>query len=146
MNLGHRGETLIKKIETLSLTSYKASEHDPWTIGWGHTTGVHEGMTITEAAAEILFRSDVADSEKAVNDLCINLTQSMFDATVSLCFNVGPRAISGRSTIGRALRRRQWIEAWQGFSLWVRTKNMELGQSRRRSLEMILFVADGWPE
>jgi len=146
MNLGQRGETLIKKIETLSLTSYKKSEKDPWTIGWGHTTGVHEGMTITETTAELLFKADVADSERVVNDLGLNLTQSMFDALVSLCFNVGPRAISGRSTIGRALRRRQWIEAWQGFSLWVRTKNMELGQSRRRSLEMILFVADGWPD
>ena len=146
MNLGQRGATLIKKIETLSLTSYKKSEEDPWTIGWGHTAGVHEGMTITETTAELLFKADVADSERVVNDLGLNLTQSMFDALVSLCFNVGPRAISGRSTIGRALRRRQWIEAWQGFSLWVRTKNMELGQSRRRSLEMILFVADGWPD
>lgn len=142
MNIGLRGETLIKRYEDLRLTSYDDGT-GTWTIGWGHTRGVHPGMTITEDTAETLFKEDVLPAENAVNAVEVPLTPSMFDALTSLCFNVGGRAVSGRSTIGKALRIRDYIGAWRGFALWTATPGFELGLARRRSAEMGLFLEDG---
>ena len=144
MNLGPRGEALIKHYEGLRLTSYDDGR-GVWTVGWGHTRGVHEGMTITEAAAETLFVEDLHPANVAVNAVGRPLTQSMFDALVSLCFNVGGSAVSGRSTIGKALRVGDYIGAWRGFALWTATPGAEVGLARRRSAEMVLFWEDGRP-
>lgn len=142
MNLGPRGESLIKSYEQLRLTSYDDGT-GTWTIGWGHTKDVHPGTTITAETAEHYFSDDVLGVEGAINSLRIPLTQSQFDALASLIFNVGPDAISGRSTIGRALRAGDWRAAWKGFALWSATPGMELGQARRRTSEMMLFLEDG---
>lgn len=145
MNLGKRGKDLIKSFEKLRLISYRPTPNDVWTIGWGHTNGVREGMTIDEATAERFLTEDVRKTEVAINDAGAKLTQSMFDAIVSLCFNVGIRAVSDHATIGRAIRSGDWIDAWRGFDLWTATSGAELGLARRRSREMALFLEDGWP-
>ncbi len=142
MNLGWRGSALIKSFEVLNLTSYEDST-GTWTIGWGHTRGVRPGMTITERTAEELFAEDAEHAQSAVLALGIPLLQSQFDALVSLVFNVGPGAISGRSTIGRALRAGDRLAAWRGFTLWIATRGAEFGLARRRTAEMALFLADG---
>lgn len=149
MKLGERGEALIKGFETLRLKSYDDGLGN-WTIGYGHTRGVRQGMKITMEAAQRFFREDVEPLEKAVTSLDLNLTQSQFDAIISLCFNVrqGIGAISGHSTIGNALRQggiTGIINAWRGFSLWTNTPGVELGLARRRTAEMALFLEDGVP-
>lgn len=60
-----------------------------WTIGYGHTHGVTEGLTITEQIADELLKEDLKDFEKCINDLHINLRQNQFDALVALVFNIG---------------------------------------------------------
>lgn len=142
MKLGSRGVELIKSFEELHLTSYDDGT-GTWTIGWGHTRSVHPGTTITLDTAKRYFDSDTAAAIRAVNELNIPLTQSQFDALVALNFNCGSGTISGRSTIGKALRLGDWRSAWKGFTLWSATPGMELGQARRRTAEMALFLADG---
>ena len=39
-------KALVKEFEGLYLKAYKCPA-GVWTIGWGHTSGVREGMTIT---------------------------------------------------------------------------------------------------
>ncbi len=65
------------------------------TIGYGHTSSVYEGQTITEHDAEELLRKDLMWFEQEVCRL-INgpLTQNEFDAIVSFTFNVGSGALS----------------------------------------------------
>lgn len=65
------------------------------TIGYGHTTGVYEGQTITEHDAEELLRKDLMWFEQEVSRL-INgpLNQNEFDAIVSFTFNVGSGALA----------------------------------------------------
>lgn len=84
----------MKTTETLRLTSYK-DQGGVWTIGWGHTHGVHEGQTITEAQAESLFKGDLLTFERAVAALYPRATQKQFDALVSLAYNSGVGAVSG---------------------------------------------------
>ena len=80
---------LIKSFESLRLEAYRCPA-GVWTIGWGHTTGAHEGMRITEKAAEELLRRDIAQVELDLGPVIhAALTQGQFDALVSLGFNVG---------------------------------------------------------
>jgi lysozyme len=72
-----------------ALTAYQDSGGN-WTIGCGHTGGVHEGQTITRAQADELFRRDIAPCEDAVNSAVkVTLLQPEFDALCSFAFNVG---------------------------------------------------------
>lgn len=147
MTLGKRGEALIKEYETLKLVAYLPTPNDVPTIGWGHTRGVKMGDTCTVEQADKWFKEDVRSSELAVRKSTANtLTQSMYDALVSLVFNVGPVAVSPSSTIGKALRDGNYFAAWVGLSLWRKqgTKDL-LGLARRRAKEMVLFLEDGLP-
>jgi lysozyme len=150
MKLGSRGESLIKSFETLKLKAYMPTPNDVPTIGYGHTKGVKLGQTIDIAEAERLFDLDVKSSVDAVNGLLCPLTQSMFDALVSLVFNVGHSGIKVGSTIGDALRKSpkpDYYVAWSGFALWRKQAGKDLlGLARRRAKEMELFLQDGIPK
>lgn len=73
------------------------------TIGYGHTSGVFEGQTITEEDAEELLRKDLMWFEQEVVKLILpKLTQNEFDAIVSFTFNVGSGALA-ESTFRRRI-------------------------------------------
>lgn len=158
LSLGPRGESIIKSIETLRLTAYRPTPSDRWTIGWGSTRNVKQGMTIDIAEAQRRFASDTSDAIREVNKLLYSgviLSQSMFDALVSLVFNVGGGAIDSDSTIGLALRSKptDYYAAWAGFVLWRKQRNRStgelqnlLGLARRRAQEMVLFLEDDIPK
>lgn len=145
MKLGKRGEILIKSYETLRLTGYFPTPDDKPTAGWGHTgPDVEIGREYTLYTAGLWFTSDTASAVKVVNAIGVKLTQSMFDALVSIVFNVGPGCVSGNSTIGRALRSGDYLGAWAGFALWRKQGKKDLlGLARRRAGEMCLFLEDG---
>lgn len=79
---------LIKQFESLRLDAYRCPA-GVWTIGWGHTAGVREGMRITEAIAEEFLNRDVGQVEKDLAPVVhVPLTQGQYDALISLCFNL----------------------------------------------------------
>lgn len=146
MILGRRGAELIKSYEKLSLVAYKPTPNDVWTIGWGHTKDVQEGMICSKEAAEIWFVEDTQDAVNAVNSLKVPLTQSMFDALVSLTFNTGS-AVSRGNTIQRCLSLKDYYGTWRAIGLWTKQAGKDLlGLARRRSAEMSLFLEDGLPK
>lgn len=148
MDLGTRGANLIKQYERLRLEAYKPTPNDVWTIGWGSTRGVVEGMTIGMDEANRRFADDTTDAVLRVRQRSHKLTQSMFDALVSLVFNCGPGTVDTNSTIGRALNKDipDYYAAWAGFALWRKQKGKNLlGLARRRAKEMALFLEDGLP-
>ena len=51
MQLSNKGHDILKYFEGCRLTAYQDSV-GVWTIGYGHTKGVHNGMQITQAEAE----------------------------------------------------------------------------------------------
>ena len=82
------GINLIKEFESLRLEAYRCPA-GVWTIGWGHTVSVREGLRITEDRAEELLRSDIEQVEQGLATVIhVPLTQGQFDALVSLCFNL----------------------------------------------------------
>ena len=83
------GIELIKKFEGVKLTAYKCPA-GVWTIGYGHTAGIREGMVITAEQAEEYLKQDLKKYEKYVSDnVTFPMTQNQFDALVSFTFNCG---------------------------------------------------------
>ena len=90
MRIGTEGIKLIKSFEGCVLTAYKCPA-DIWTIGWGHTKDVYEGMSITQEEADALFLEDIKIYEDAVNNYVskFNFNQNQFDALTSFAYNCG---------------------------------------------------------
>lgn len=146
LTLGTRGLELIKSFEKLSLTAYKPTPNDVWTIGYGHTRGVKQGQVTTIGEATKFLSQDTVEAQDAIHKMLppdLRLTQSMYDALTSLVFNVGPSCINLTSTIGRTLRALDYYGAWRGFALWTKQGKVDLrGLAIRRSAEMGLFLED----
>ena len=90
MNISERGLNLIKSYEGCRLSSYRCPANK-WTIGYGHTQGVYEGMTITQEQADNMLREDVkyyADAVDRYNSR-FNFNQAEFDSLTSFAFNCG---------------------------------------------------------
>lgn len=90
MNIGNKGLELIKSFEGCRLSSYKCPA-GVWTIGYGHTQGVYEGMVITQEQADNMLREDVKYYANAVNQYQsrFNFTQEEFDSLTSFTYNCG---------------------------------------------------------
>ena len=90
MRIGTAGINLIKSFEGCVLTAYKCPA-GIWTIGWGHTKDVYEGMSITQEEADALFLEDIKIYEDAVNNYVskFNFNQNQFDALTSFAYNCG---------------------------------------------------------
>ena len=65
--IGQAGLALIKQYEGCRLAAYRCAA-GVWTIGYGHTAGVHSGMTITQAQADAYLQQDIAKFEGYVNN------------------------------------------------------------------------------
>ena len=90
LRVSDNGLGIIKKYEGCFTKAYK----DPagiWTIGYGHTSGVKAGQTISLYQAERFLEEDCKVAEKAVNSYGskYNWNQNEFDALVSFTFNAG---------------------------------------------------------
>lgn len=139
MKISQKGIELIKNEEGLRLHAYQCPGN-VWTIGYGHTKGVKENNTITETQAEELLREDIIYFEKLVNRLVkIEINQNMFDALVSLAFNVGSGNFS-TSTLLKELNKSNYIETYNQFKWWRKSggKILEV-LVRRRFRERALF-------
>ena len=131
-------ELLLNKIiefEGCKLTAYKCPA-GVWTIGVGHTKGVKQGQTITEAQAMSLLKGDLLPCENYVNNLGVCKTQGQFDSLVSFSFNLGTAAL-GRSTLLKYIRQgkaEQYIRS--EFAKWVKSGGKTLaGLVKRRAWE-----------
>ena len=86
--IGQAGLALIKQYEGCRLAAYRCAA-GVWTIGYGHTAGVHSGMTITQAQADAYLQQDIAKFEGYVNNpayvpITEQLNQNQFDAARQL--------------------------------------------------------------
>ena len=90
VHISDDGIALIKKYEGCKLIAYKCPA-GVWTIGYGHTSGVKEGMKITQAQADAFLKQELVKFEKLVEkyNSKYHWTQNEFDALVSFAYNVG---------------------------------------------------------
>ena len=136
--IGQAGLALIKQFEGCRLVAYQCSA-GVWTIGYGHTAGVHKGMKITQTQAEAYLLQDVAKFEKYVNNpsyvpFTDKLNQNQFDALVSFAFNLGQGNVKKLCT-GRTIN--QLPSAMQQYCK-AAGKTLP-GLQRRRKAESALY-------
>lgn len=140
----------IKKWEQLRLKAYLPTQHDVWTIGWGHTATAKKGMVITEAEAEALLRKDLAWVEDTIADLVkVPLTQKQYDALAGLIFNIG-RGNFQKSTVLKRLNAYDYAGAADAFLMWNKQRQggkmvVLKGLVRRREDERAMFI-EGTPK
>lgn len=93
-SIKHKGEPVLK--------AYKLGD-GAITIGWGHAEKIRRskfklGQVISRETAEELFKNDLAYAEKVINDVLsrwdkkgikYTINQDMYDAMVSMAFNMG---------------------------------------------------------
>lgn len=133
MRTSQKGIDLIKKYEGLVLYAYQCPSM-VWTIGYGHTNGVYQGMTITEQQAEEFLREDLKIYENGVFSSCgFNPNQNEFDAMVSFAYNCGNGALAEINHSREEFRR--YIQQYCHDSFG----NVLLGLQRRRREELALF-------
>lgn len=137
MKISNSGLELIKKYEGCRLIAYLCPS-GVWTIGYGHTNGVRQGMTITQSQADEYLRKDVYKAENYVNsyDNIYHFSQEQFDALVSFTYNCGAGNLKklvngGMRTIG---------EISNAIPTFNKSKGKVLnGLVRRRADEKALF-------
>ena len=134
------GEVLTEEFEGIKLAAYQ-DQRGVWTIGYGHTSGVSEGMTCTadQASDWLLLDLRIAEHEvKAV--VTVPLTQGEFDALVDFTFNLGVGNLRS-STMLRLLNVGDYAGAADEFQKWDMCGGWHVaGLLRRRLAEQKEFT------
>jgi lysozyme len=143
LTLSSAGAALIQNFEDSAgpaLVAFLPTPNDVWTIGWGHTQSVYEGMTCTVEQAQAWFLQDMAWAQAAVlNSVTVTLNQNQFDALVSFTENEGAAAFE-RSTLLRLLNTGNYSSAALQFQAWIYQGDKVLpGLVNRRQQEAVLF-------
>lgn len=146
MKISAEGIALIKKFEGCELVSYQDSV-GVWTIGYGHTKGVKEGMEINKQEADDMLMHELTEYEGYINDYVkVPLSQSQFDALVAWVYNLGPTNLKS-STLLKELNAGNYEEAPNQIKRWNKAGGEVLkGLVRRREAEALLFVGKDWSE
>lgn len=141
LNISSNGLKIIKKYEGCRLTAYKCPA-GVWTIGYGHTKGVKQGMTITQAKADAYLEADCKTFVKAVNKYYgtgknkYEFNQNQFDALVSFTYNCGAGNLKTLLDGGK----RSFAEISKAIPKYTRANGKVLkGLANRRADEKNLF-------
>ncbi len=146
-NVSRACTDLIKSMEGCELTAYldRIAKPPVWTIGFGDTLGVRQGMTITMAQAEASLKNRLANEFVPGVLLALKgspVTQSQLDAMVSFAWNVGVGAFRG-SSVCRLHNDGHYAEAAHAFLLWNQAGGEVIrGLVRRREAERALYLKD----
>lgn len=139
MTTSNAGIELIKNFEGFKRESYW--DNGQYSIGYGHrAANIKKGQTTTEQEAEAWLKQDVAGSEGCITRNFIQkgiaLTQSQFDACVSLVYNIGCSGFVGTDA-AKALQGGDTAK-FRELLLTTKVGNYE-GLKKRRAAELALF-------
>lgn len=111
-----------------------------WTIGYGTTTGVKQGMVINQNQAFKLLQDDSSKLERLINKLGVDFTQNQFDAIGLFCYNCGFNAFKS-STLFKVIKADRYDKRIKELWLqWKYSKGKVLrGLERRREVEINLY-------
>ena len=153
MTLSQKGLDIIKQFEGFRSAPYRDSV-GVWTIGYGNTyypsgkkvSASDKHLTENEASK---LKLDIInkDFSPSVNLLLKKeieqgkITQNMFDALISLAYNIGTGALARSSAI-RHLKAGDKKSAAKAFLMWNKAKGKTLkGLTIRRQKESDLFLS-----
>lgn len=132
---------IIRQFEGCELIAYRCPA-GRWTIGWGETHGIQEGMTWTQQQADEALRKRVSELAENVLSACPTLEQYPYRlaACISLAYNIGISNFAG-SSVAKYIRRGEYQAAADAFGLWVNAGGRKLqGLERRRRAERELYL------
>lgn len=111
-----------------------------WTIGYGCTEGVYEGLIWTEQQAREALDRELDKHEKFVNQIVtVPLNQNEFDALVSFCYNCGPDNLE--TLVRSRLNKNKRGDTAKAFHLYNKSGGKPYrGLTRRRAAEAALFA------
>ena len=141
MRTSEAGIALIKSFEGCRTVAYQDAV-GVWTIGYGHTIDVKEGMTITQHQCDVMLEVDIETYENYVKkQVKVSLTQNQFDALVSWVYNLGPTNLR-KSTMLKVLNAGKYDEVPYQMKRWNRAGGKVLkGLVLRREAEAELFLS-----
>lgn len=119
MTLSASALVAIACYEGYSSIAYTPVKGDVPTIGWGTTSGVKAGDTITPTQALVRLNRD-AQLAKAGLEKCVSapLTQSELDVYVSFSYNIGTASFC-KSTLVKKLNAGDYDGACAELKRWV---------------------------
>lgn len=131
-------------LDTLVKPAYRSPGYKGlWTIGYGCTEGVYEGLVWTEAQAEEALMTEIAKHAKAVDDLIKmipDVDENQRAALISFSYNLGPNTLA-RSTLLRKFRNGDERGAAKEFLKYKYAGGkVYRGLERRRRDEAKLFL------
>lgn len=136
MRINKKGVELIKSFEGCRLTAYLCPSK-VWTIGYGHTSGVKKGMTITQEEADLFLMRDLDKYEKYVTATNLDLNENQFSALVSFTFNCG------NGNLKKLIKNRTLPQIADALLLYNKSRGVTLsGLVRRRKAERDLFLTE----
>ena len=150
MKTSEAGLAHIISFEGERLKAYRCSAN-VLTIGVGHTSAagipkVIEGMTITKAESNKIFRRDIVKFESGVCELIspdIFLERHQFDVLVSFAFNCGLSAL-GKSTLLKRVNAGRLDAVPAELMKWTKAGGKEIaGLVRRRRAEAKMWRGIG---
>jgi lysozyme len=133
------GLATLKRFEGFKAEAYR-DIGGVWTVGYGTVSGVHEGMTVTEAEAERLLLADVAKAQVALSMVTVPLTIHQADALTSFIYNVGATAFR-KSTLLKKLNAGDYDAVPGELMRWNKVKGKVVnGLTNRRAAEAGLWA------
>ena len=146
MQTSRTGIELLKHFEGCELKAYQDSV-GVWTIGYGHTKGIYEGLEITQSEAEKMLIDELPEYEGYITDKVVPmLQQHEFDALVCWVYNLGPTNLSS-STMLKKLNAGEFKEVPFQMKRWDKAGGQPLlGLTRRRNAEALLFKGEQWKD
>lgn len=123
MTLDKIGVAFLHNEEGLRLKAYK-DQIGKWTIAFGNTfmmngEAVKEGDELSMDEANQLFAAKIKGYEAAVNKgVKVSITQSQFNALVSLCYNIGTAGFLNSTLLKKINAKAPATEIEAQFNLW----------------------------
>lgn len=140
MIFSDNGFNLLKQVEGCKLEAY-IDQGGKWTIGYGSTSNVSDGMLIDQQEAGTRLHASVAQIVNLINNtIKVVLCQNQFDALVLFIYNVGQHAFESSSML-RYINNGSYLAASEEFKKWNHIAGqVNAGLTNRRELERKLFV------
>lgn len=136
-----KGLALLKRFEGCRLVAYRDGA-GIWSIGFGSTENVYDGMRITMDEALRRLQDHLMPLEVSLEHaIHVPLTQNQQDAIISCAYNLGCRRFQN-SNILSAINRGDMQAAAGHFGEYIHDHSgaVELGLVKRREAERALFL------
>ncbi|MFN3353829.1 MAG: glycoside hydrolase family protein [Brevundimonas sp.] len=139
--VSREGLVLIKSFEGFTPRAMRRID-GLWVIGYGHTKSAREGLSVSEADAELLLQYDLLPVVAALHDAVkVDLNQHQFDALASFALSVGVEAFAASDVLS-ALNAEGPEAAARVLGARIDVDPGLSRPGRRRAVERALFEAD----